>query len=104
MTYYRIPATWLTYGYVTVEAPSLQEALQKAHDSPDLPDDGDYIDDSFEIDREGVELNYGTCHVCGCEVSLGGWDDADGPIEGRRISETQTVICSGCAETESSSV
>jgi len=50
---YKIPAVWHEWGLIEVEADSLEEAKQKVLDAP-LPKDGEYIDDSFEIDEEGI--------------------------------------------------
>lgn len=52
MKTYTIPCVWQMYGLMKIKAKSLDEALEKAYMAP-LPD-GDYLDDSFEIDTEGV--------------------------------------------------
>ena len=46
------------YGYVEVEANSLAEAIHIVHstDVP-LPENGEYIEGSFEVDVEGCALN-----------------------------------------------
>jgi len=49
MNTYKIPCTWQMYGYYTIEANSIKEALQKAEDS-NLPTDSDFVEGSFEID------------------------------------------------------
>ena len=50
--YYEIPCTWEVYGTVEIEADSLEEAIELAErdDSP-MPDDSDYVDGSFQVDR-----------------------------------------------------
>lgn len=52
MKTYKIPVVWQMYGYVEVEAESLDEAIQKAQDAP-LPD-GSYVEGSFEVDGDGI--------------------------------------------------
>ena len=41
------------YGYVLVDADSASEAVQEAMDAP-LPDNGDYIEGSFEVDEAAM--------------------------------------------------
>ena len=43
-------------AYVEVEAESLDEAINEVMNAP-LPDNGEYIDGSFEVDVEGSALN-----------------------------------------------
>ena len=54
--YYEIPCAWEVYGTVEVVADSLSEAIEKveADDFP-LPINFDYVDGSFEVDRDVVE-------------------------------------------------
>ena len=54
--YYEIPCTWEVYGTVEIEADSLEEAIELAErdDSP-MPDESDYVDGSFQIDRDIAE-------------------------------------------------
>jgi len=52
---YRIPCVWQCYGVVEIEASSMEDAIEKAKDAP-LPN-GDYIDDSFEVDIESLEYH-----------------------------------------------
>ena len=58
MKTYKIGVVWQMYGTVEVEANNLEEAIHILHstDVP-LPDNGEYIDGSFEIDSEGSALN-----------------------------------------------
>ena len=51
MNTYKIPCTWLMYGMYHIKANSLQEALQLADDA-ELPTDKDYLDGSFEINKD----------------------------------------------------
>ena len=53
MKTYKIPVVWQMHGYVEVEADSMSEAVNKAYDAP-LPDDGSYIEGSFEVDESGI--------------------------------------------------
>ena len=54
--YYEIPCTWEVYGTVEIEADRLEEAIELAErdDSP-MPDDSDYVDGSFQVDRDIAE-------------------------------------------------
>ena len=58
MKTYKIGLIWQMYGYVEVEANSLAEAIHIVHstDVP-LPENGEYIEGSFEVDVEGSALN-----------------------------------------------
>lgn len=58
MKEYRIPCVWMMYGYETVQANSLEEAIEIAENAFGLPN-GEYIDGSFEIDMDGIEEMYG---------------------------------------------
>ena len=55
--YYEIPCVWEVYGTLEVEASSLEEAIELAEDTErtGLPDSYDYIDGSFEVDRDVAE-------------------------------------------------
>jgi hypothetical protein len=50
---YRIPVEWAVTGTLLVEAESLSEALSEAEDAP-LPEAKDYIDGTFEINRQMI--------------------------------------------------
>jgi len=54
--YYEIPCTWEVYGTLEIEADSLEEAIELAErdDSP-MPDDSDYVDGSFQVERDIAE-------------------------------------------------
>ena len=56
MKTYKIGVVWQMYGYVEVEAESLAEAIHEADFAP-LPENGEYIEGSFEVDVEGSALN-----------------------------------------------
>lgn len=54
---YRVPVVWQVMGYVEVQAKSPAEAKRIAAEDKDdcpLPDNGDYLEDSFEVDMEGI--------------------------------------------------
>lgn len=60
MKTYKIGVVWQMYGYVEVEANSLEEAVKEVEDGGGdmpLPMDGEYIEGSFEVDVEGSALN-----------------------------------------------
>jgi hypothetical protein len=52
---FRIPVSWQMYGWVDIKAESLKEAAEILETNSDvgLPD-GDYVEDSWEIDWEIV--------------------------------------------------
>jgi len=56
MKTYKIPCHWRVYGFYEIAANNLEEALQKAEDS-DLPENGEYIEGSFEIDTEMLSFH-----------------------------------------------
>ena len=54
---YRVPVVWSMMGYVSTTATSEEDAKNyvKEHlDEYSLPHNGEYLDDSFEVDEEGV--------------------------------------------------
>ena len=55
---WKIPVCWSMMGMVEIEAPTLEEAIEIARDDDGilpLPDDGTYLDGSWEVDNEDVE-------------------------------------------------
>ena len=54
MKEYKIPCSWEMYGYMMVEAESLEEAVRKAEEDLPLPK-GKYVDGSFVIDEQMLE-------------------------------------------------
>ena len=60
---YRIPYAFEMYGRIEVEADSLNEAYRKADDElvnmsvVDLVAYADYLEDSLEVDEEGIVLD-----------------------------------------------
>lgn len=63
MKKFKIPVSWEMYGYVEVEAKTAEKALEKALTIENeltgfpLPDNGEYIDDSFKIDEDMDLIN-----------------------------------------------
>jgi len=55
MKEYKIPVIWQMYGIMEIEANSLEEAKEIAMGNLELPRNGSYIDDSFEIDNDVIE-------------------------------------------------
>ena len=52
MKTYKIPVVWQMIGHVEVQAESLDDAVEKVLDtSVPLPEDGEYIEGSFEVDE-----------------------------------------------------
>jgi hypothetical protein len=51
--FFRIPVTWMECGVYFVKADTLEQAKDIAQDA-NLPE-GDYLDNSFEIDHESIE-------------------------------------------------
>ena len=52
---YTIPCSWQMYGYLKVQADSLEDAIEIAEiDSTNLPD-GSYIEASLELDYDVIE-------------------------------------------------
>ena len=55
MKTFKFGVSWEMYGYIEVEAETLEEAIRIAQETEDemaLPTDGDYVDDSFVIDYD----------------------------------------------------
>jgi hypothetical protein len=52
---YKIPVVWQMMGYTIVEADSEAEAVTKVMETNvPLPDNGEYLDESHGVDREGL--------------------------------------------------
>ena len=55
---YRIGCSWTLYGHITVRAKDEKDALKVARRMAltcGLPEDGEYLDDSLELDEENIE-------------------------------------------------
>lgn len=58
MPQHRVPVQWTMTGYVVVDTPegASQDAIVDAAHLQPLPDDGEYLDDSFAVvDPDGIE-------------------------------------------------
>lgn len=58
---YRVPVAYGSYGIVKVNAKNKQELIEKLSSQEFIaempfPDDPEYLDDSFEIDVDGLEF------------------------------------------------
>lgn len=54
----KLAVTWEMCGYVDVEADTLEEAMEKFYDECDyikLPNDGEYVDGSFQLSTDDVD-------------------------------------------------
>lgn len=51
MKTYKIPVSWTVTAEMEIQAKNIAEAISIAEDAP-LPTDPDYLDSSFEINRE----------------------------------------------------
>ena len=50
---YKVGVSWQVYGFDEVEADSIEEAYDIANDGErSLPTDADYVEGSFEVDRD----------------------------------------------------
>ncbi len=58
MKTYKIPCVWESYGYMEIEAESLQDAIELAEqDERPLPKESSYIEGSFWVDYDGIDLD-----------------------------------------------
>ena len=49
---FRIACDWSVYGIAYVEADSLEEAVRIAIEDAPLPEDPEYLDDSFTVNKD----------------------------------------------------
>lgn len=64
MKSWKIPVCWEMYGIVTVQANTLEEAIEIARDADGvipLPDDAYYVDDSWDLSYDDAE-EIRACH------------------------------------------
>jgi len=55
---YEVACTWTTTATITIYANSLQEAIKWAEGDCGIPKNGEYLDDSFEVDLDATsEMN-----------------------------------------------
>ncbi|MEK6879342.1 MAG: hypothetical protein AABY22_07040 [Nanoarchaeota archaeon] len=58
MKKYTIPVEWVMVTDVIVEANSLKEAIERVENMPGLPSDGEYLGDSFKVNKSMIgEIN-----------------------------------------------
>ena len=57
MAKFKVAVEWTMYGTVEVDADNVEDAIDNVENDPDmpLPDDGEYVDGSFQINREMTE-------------------------------------------------
>ena len=54
---YKVPCSWQMYGFVEVEAEDWSDAIWQAEcDHQPLPEDGEYVMSSFEVDHDIIEF------------------------------------------------
>ena len=53
MNTYKIPCTWTMYGTYEIKASDIEEAVEKARHLP-LPENVEYIEDSFNVDTDVI--------------------------------------------------
>lgn len=73
MAKFAVPVMWQVSGYYIVEAGSVEDAIDKAErDLPHLPlpDNGEYVDDSFEmfLDETLPADVYESQRTCFCSI------------------------------------
>ena len=59
MKTFRLPVTWEVCGFVNVTAETLEEAIEdfkKNKDEYELPDDGEYVEDSFQLSDDDPKI------------------------------------------------
>ena len=55
---YNIPVVWQSWGLLTIEAESLEDAIAEATaPGTSLPLTSEYVDGSFEVDRDGILMH-----------------------------------------------
>ncbi len=53
---YKIPCSWIMYGYAEVKADSLDEAVEVVESSETNLPEGSYVEASFEVDYDVLVL------------------------------------------------
>jgi len=54
MKEFKIPVSWTMVADMKVQAHSLDEAISKVEATPGFPANGEYLDDSFEVNKESA--------------------------------------------------
>lgn len=55
----KVAVTWEMCGFVEIDAPTMEEAMAYFNENSDdipLPDDGEYVDGSFELSSDEPEV------------------------------------------------
>lgn len=52
---FKVPVTWKMYGYMYVEAETKEDAVKEAYSWETPLPQGNYLDDSFEVDEDFIE-------------------------------------------------
>jgi hypothetical protein len=54
---FKVPVIWQNIGYYVIDAQSVEDAIKDAEkpETP-LPTNGVYLEDSFTVDIEGIEV------------------------------------------------
>lgn len=80
---YTVVAFWQMSANVRMKASSLKEAIEKVEDMEGLPSDADYVDDSFDIDKDQTRDCNPTEFLSAASLieklseTLSGWDMRD---------------------------
>ena len=72
MPVFKVSCDWIVYGTAYIEADNLEQAITKAEeDDFPLPTDTNYIDGSFNVDRQStIELNRETSSFPNTKAAL----------------------------------
>ncbi len=62
MPIFRIPLVWMEYGHMNIEADTLEKAIKIALDAETPLPEGNYVDESVQVDRDALDLEEGN-HV-----------------------------------------
>ena len=60
--FYKVPVVWSMMGYVLVDAEDSDKAMEYVKEHKDelpLPTNGEYLEDSFEVDEDGAPFTIG---------------------------------------------
>lgn len=63
----KVAVTWQMCGYVDIQADTMEEAMaefEKESDYIALPDNGEYVDDSFELSSRSVDEMEAMSRLC----------------------------------------
>ncbi len=58
MNKYKVSVEWVMVAFIEVEASSMEEAISIVENEDESLPEGDYLDDSFQVNKEvTIELN-----------------------------------------------